>query len=124
MKSDSVLRRVLLGEAAGKSAAPPIAAAREFGASVRALAGVGSVVDRILVSSRTATTEEVRKEIRISLRRSRKKDVEGILIDAEDGKVTLRGKLRSLEERDDAGIAAWFAPGVSEVVNDLVVSVK
>jgi osmotically-inducible protein OsmY len=177
MKSDSVLRRVLLGEAAEESEAPPIAAGRGFGtfdprrrndrdiaaaakgaldgltsvprdkvravveggwitlsgvvdwnyqreathASVRALAGVRSVINRILVSSRTATPEEVRKEIRISLRRSKRTDVEGIIIDAEDGKVTLRGKLRSCEERDDAGIAAWFAPGVSEVVNDLVI---
>lgn len=180
MKSDSLLRRILLGEVADGSEAPPIAAGKEFGsfdprrrsdrgiaaavrgalegqasvrrdkvravveggwvtlsgvvdwryqreaaqASVRALPGVRSVINRILVSSRTATPEEVRKEIRISLRRSKRKDVEGIIICAEEGKVTLRGKLRSCEERDEAGIAAWLAPGVPEVVNDLVIAAR
>lgn len=36
--------------------------------------------------------------------------------------VTLKGLVRSWEERDIAVGAAWAAPGISSVVNELVVS--
>jgi len=90
-------------------------------AALRPLMGVRSVVNRILVNARTTTPAEVRKEIKLALTRSRRKDLKRIVIDAEDGKVRLRGKVRTMGERDDAGIAAWFAPGVSAVINDLIV---
>jgi osmotically-inducible protein OsmY len=34
-------------------------------------------------------------------------------------KVTLRGTVRSIAEKEDAESAAWFAPGVTSIVNKI-----
>lgn len=44
-----------------------------------------------------------------------------IAVDVQDGKVVLRGKVASLRERQEVGYAAWSAPGVVDVENDLEV---
>jgi hypothetical protein len=44
-----------------------------------------------------------------------------IAVEAENGKVVLRGKVASLKERHEIGRAAWSAPGVVEVQNELEV---
>lgn len=44
-----------------------------------------------------------------------------IAVEVQDGKVILRGKVASLKERREVGRAAWTAPGVISVKNDLEV---
>jgi len=44
-----------------------------------------------------------------------------IAVEAQDGKVVLRGKVASWKERREVGRAAWAAPGVIAVKNDLEV---
>jgi osmotically-inducible protein OsmY len=68
------------------------------------------------------TTSEVRTNIDSALKRNMAKDTAGITIEADGGKVTLRGKVHSWEERDTADSAAWSTLGVSSVENDLLVS--
>ena len=92
--------------------------------AVRHLLGVKGVTNSIEVKplpSRFASTEEVRSKIEIALKRSMMNDIEGITIEANNGKVKLHGKVHSLKEFDDAGRAAWSAPGVTTVENDLQV---
>jgi len=42
-------------------------------------------------------------------------------VQAADGRVTLRGNVRSWFEKQEAATAAWAAPGVKEVSNQIVV---
>ena len=41
---------------------------------------------------------------------------------AQGGKVTLTGEVDSWYERDEAGSAAWAAPGTTSVQNDISVN--
>ena len=48
-------------------------------------------------------------------------DAKGISVTTRDDTVTLTGTVRSCAERDDASRAAWNAPGVRFVNDELVV---
>jgi osmotically-inducible protein OsmY len=45
-----------------------------------------------------------------------------LYIETRGGKVILSGSVRSCGERAEAQWAAWVAPGVSEVENDIIIS--
>ena len=90
--------------------------------SVRYLFGVKGVTNNTRVMGPTVSTLDIRGKIETALKRYMQKDADGITIEANGGKVKLRGKVHTWEEHDDAGLAAWSAPGVMAVENDLVVS--
>jgi osmotically-inducible protein OsmY len=55
------------------------------------------------------------------MQRHAEREVRHISIDVKDGTVTLTGKVGSYAERSVARGAAWSAPGVRAVVDDIVV---
>jgi osmotically-inducible protein OsmY len=88
---------------------------------VRYLTGIKGVMNKISVSPRPSAFE-VRAKIEKALKRSAEIDAQHISVEAADGKVILKGKVRSWAERQDAEHAAWAAPGVTQVDDRLVIT--
>jgi len=92
--------------------------------AVRRLNGVRGVTNQIRLQVRPlAQPAEVKDRIEAALRRSAEIDARGIQVDAKDSMITLRGKVRTWAERDEAERAAWGAPGVLAVKDELTVGI-
>jgi osmotically-inducible protein OsmY len=91
--------------------------------AVRGLHGVTSVVNSISVSP-TVKPGEIKQRIGDAFRRSAQIDADRISIEANGTQVTLRGRVRSWSEREEAQLTAWSAPGVTRVDNEITVSLS
>jgi osmotically-inducible protein OsmY len=88
--------------------------------AVRSLRGVRVVNNNIAVIPKVKAAD-VKDKIEAALRRNAEIDSKKISVETSDGRVTLRGSVRSWVEREDAVSAAWAAPGVRKVVDELKV---
>jgi osmotically-inducible protein OsmY len=92
--------------------------AAEF--AVKYLSGVKGLTDNVIVQPQVSTIQ-VKDKIEDALKRNAEVDARRISVQAADGKVTLQGNVRSWFEKDEAETAAWAAPGVTEVRNQITV---
>lgn len=89
--------------------------------AIRYQLGVRGITNAIKLSPR-ATVADVKDKIEAAFKRSAGIDASRITVEAYDGKVVLRGQVHSWTEKNEAQYAAWAAPGVFAVENDLVVT--
>ena len=89
--------------------------------AVSYLSGVRGVSNSITLKP-SVQPVAVKDAIEKALKRNAEVDAENINVSADGGKVTLAGTVKSWDERQEAGEAAWNAPGVTEVKNDLALS--
>jgi osmotically-inducible protein OsmY len=86
--------------------------------AVRHLTGVVGVSNAIGLMP-GASAAEVKEKIQSALQRQATTDANSIHIETSGGKVTLSGKASSWQSIEDAANAAWAAPGVTEVVDQV-----
>lgn len=86
--------------------------------AVRELLGVRGLTNTVVVKPHVRAAE-VKDKIEAALRRSAELDAQKIVVEATEGKVVLRGTVRSWAEHEDALTAAWSAPGVTLVDDHL-----
>jgi osmotically-inducible protein OsmY len=89
--------------------------------AVRYLVGIRSINNQIRIAPRV-NGGQVRSQIEQALMRNALTDARNIRVEARDGSVTLSGSVQSWAEYDQATAAAWAAPGIREVVNEISVS--
>lgn len=89
--------------------------------SVRYLLGVKGLTDEITLETQP-TPKDVNKRIIDALSRNAQIDARRIAVTTKGNTAVLDGSVSSWAERDEAETAAWSAPGVNEVKNNLAVN--
>jgi osmotically-inducible protein OsmY len=89
--------------------------------AMRRVRGVVGVRDSIALKP-TFSATDVKRKIEDAFLRCAAIDAQQIVVEVQGSGVTLRGKVRSWTERDQAQEVAWAAPGVVTVRNELAVS--
>jgi osmotically-inducible protein OsmY len=88
---------------------------------LRRLFGVTGVSNAVTIRSRIDLSN-ISDDIMHALHRSWFFDAKTIAVSAEGGRIRLSGAVRSPHDRQLAAATAWAAPGVTSVVNDIVVA--
>jgi osmotically-inducible protein OsmY len=83
--------------------------------------GVVEVDDQIELTGPPPQAAEVKSSIESALARSAKLDSEALTVETSNGTVTVKGKVKSWAEHDEAIDAAWAAPGVRDVHDRILI---
>jgi len=86
--------------------------------AVRNLSGVISIFNSISIKPETSVAQ-VKEKVEAALQRQAKADAKSIRVDLSGGMVTLTGHASSWQSIEDAANAAWAAPGVTQVIDQV-----
>jgi osmotically-inducible protein OsmY len=86
--------------------------------AVRNIKGVLGVTNLIRLKP-AATPTDIKKKIEEAFRRNAEIDASRITVESQGSEVILKGTVRSWAEREEAERAAWAAPGVANVRNEI-----
>ena len=86
------------------------------------IVGTLDVFDKIELEHQTPNGGDVKDSIRKAFKRNAALDADDLHISTDDGTVTVEGTVSSWAEHDEAIDAAWAAPGVNSVRDDLEVA--
>lgn len=89
--------------------------------AVRHLTGARGLTSLITLRA-MPTVSDIKQLIRTTMKRQAELDADHVTVEMAGSRVVLRGMVRSVSERRDAERAAWNAPGVAHVNNEIVVS--
>lgn len=88
--------------------------------TIENLLGVKGVINNIEIIQKVAPIE-VKEKIQKAFERSADIDAAQLVVKVEGSVVTLTGTVSSIKEKEDAAKAAFHAPGVTKVKNDIKV---
>ncbi len=86
----------------------------------RHIKGIWNVTDLISVK-RMASASDVRERVTEALKRSADLEARSVWVTTDDGTIHLHGHVHSFHEKDAAEEAAFAAPGVSTVDNQMTI---
>jgi osmotically-inducible protein OsmY len=86
------------------------------------IVGALDVFNEIEIKNPQPNAGDVEESITNAFRRNATLDAEGLTVSTANGVVTVKGTVGSWAERDEAIDAAWSAPGVTAVQDDLTVT--
>jgi osmotically-inducible protein OsmY len=89
--------------------------------AVKYLMGVKGVTNSVSIKPRVSAAD-VKAKIESAFARRAQLDANQIRVESTDNKVILRGSVHSWDEKEDAEQAAWAAPGVTRVENNVIVN--
>lgn len=85
----------------------------------RGLTGVIGVLNHITIKEKKVQPEIVKEKIEEALKRKAAREARNISVNVNGSKVILSGNVSSFSELQDVRSAAWSAPGVTSVENNL-----
>lgn len=91
--------------------------------SVKFQIGVKGVNNLIAVKSSSVSASNIKSKIQSALVRNAQIDANHITVETHDGEAILGGSVRSLAEKEQAEKAAWSAPGINRVENNVRVTI-
>jgi osmotically-inducible protein OsmY len=86
------------------------------------IAGALDVIDEIELNDPTPNAGDVQESIKKAFKRNAALDADDLYISSDNGTVTIDGNVSSWAEHDEAIDAAWAAPGVKSVHDNMTVA--